>query len=95
MEMYIPEPVIVERTLAEAKEEKIEQIKNYDSSTSVNSFNVISGGNTVSAWLTPAERANYRSSIDAAELVGIENLSLYIGEIPITLPIATAKLMLA
>lgn len=45
--------------------------------------------------MTPAERANYRSSIDAAELVGIDTLSLYIGDMPITLPTATAKLMLA
>lgn len=87
-----PAPV---RTLEQAKREKIEQIEQYDGSDNVNGFDVVKDGNTITAWLTPAERANYRSSIDAAELVGVENLSLYIGEMPITLPTQIAKMMLA
>lgn len=89
------EPVAHQRTLEDAKREKLIAIEQYDASSSVNGFNVVSDGNTISAWLTPAERANYRSSIDAAEVVGIDNLSLYIGETLITLPTATAKVMLA
>lgn len=52
-------------------------------------------GGTITSWLTPAERANYRSSIDAAELVGLTEVSFYIGEMPITLSVQNAKLMLA
>lgn len=89
------EPAPYQRTLEDAKRDKLMAIQQYDASDAVNGFNVVSNGNTISAWLTPAERANYRSSIDAAELVGVDNLSLYIGEMPITLPTATAKLMLA
>lgn len=94
--MTLPEPITHERTLEDAKNEKIAQIDEYDQSDAVNSFDVMQNNEIVtSSWLTPAERANYRSSIDAAELVGLETLSLYIGEIPVTLPTATAKLMLA
>lgn len=84
------------RTLKEAKEEKIDEINTYDASDSVNGFDIERNGEIItSSWLTPAERANYRSSIDAAELVGLTELSLYIGEMPATLPVQTAKLMLA
>lgn len=83
------------RTLEDAKNEKLQAIDDYDNSSFVNGFDVVNGNDTTTAWLTPAERANYRSSIDAAELVGLTELSLYIGEMPITLSVATAKLMLA
>ena len=56
-----------ERTLDDAKREKLAQIHRYDSGDDVNAF--IANGNK--AWLTPAERANYKNSIDAAKLVGI------------------------
>lgn len=96
LNMEVPEVPVYERTLEDAKREKIMSIEEYDYSDNVNSFNVISNDEIVaSSWLTPTERANYRSSIDAAELVGLTELSLYIGEIPVTLPVATAKLMLA
>lgn len=91
--MTLPEPYT--RTLEDAKRDKIDAIEQYDKSSFVNGFDVVSGNDTVTTWLTPEERANYRSSIDAAELVGLTELSLYIGEMPITLPTATAKLMLA
>lgn len=91
--MTLPQPT--ERTLEDAKREKIQAIEEYDRSSFVNGFDVVSGNDTITSWLTPEERANYRSSIDAAELVGLTELSLYIGEIPVTLPTATAKLMLA
>ena len=92
--MTLPEPYV--RTLEDAKREKLMEIDQYDRSNSVNSFDVMHDNEVVaSSWLTPSERANYRSSIDAAELVGLTELSLYIGEMPVTLPTATAKLMLA
>ena len=83
------------RTLEDAKAEKINLIDQYDTSDDVNGFTVLQGENIITAWLTPAERANYRSSIDAAELVGVNNLSLYINDAFITIPTATAKVMLA
>ena len=92
--MTLPEPYT--RTLEDAKMEKLNAIEDYDGSSLVNSFDVMQNNEVVaSSWLTPAERANYRSSIDAAELVGLTELSLYIGEIPVILPTTAAKLMLA
>lgn len=93
--MTLPEPIEYTRTLEDAKNEKLQAIDDYDNSSFVNGFDVVNGNDTITAWLTPAQRANYRSSIDAAELVGLTELSLYIGEIPVTLPTTTAKLMLA
>ena len=81
-----------ERTIGEAKRDKIAEIDSYDDSFNVNSF-LVNG--TVAGWLTPEERSNYRNSIDAAKLLGIENLSLYIGDLPITLSTQQAERMLA
>lgn len=83
----IPEP-----TLDEIKENKIRMIKDHDSSTSVNSF-IVNG--IIEAWLTPEERSNYKSSIDAAKLVGLESLSFYINDILLTTTPTQAELMLA
>lgn len=84
-----------ERTLEQAKSEKIAQIESYNDSDSVNEFSVVKDGTTVTDWLTPEKRSNYRNSIDAAKLVGLENLSLYVGGMSVTLPTQTAELMLA
>ena len=86
---------LAERTLEQAKASKTSEIENYDTSDDVNSFNVVKDGVTVSSWLTPEERANYRNSIDSAETVGVETLELYIGDMPITLATQNAKVMLA
>ena len=50
---------------------------------------------TVIDWLTPDKRSNYRNSIDAAKLVGLTTLSLYVGGMAVTLPTQDAELMLA
>lgn len=100
--MIIPTPH--ERTLEEAKEEMINTINNYDNSESVNSFIVrtpsvseeaVDGYVEITAWITQQERSNYRSSIDSAKLLGVETLSLYIGDMPVTLSTTDAESMLA
>lgn len=89
------------RTLDEAKNEKIYEIEMYDNSDEVNSFNVIvngeDGGEPIrfEGWFTPAERSNYRSSIDAAKLLGIDTLSFYVGSTELTVTTAMAEQMLA
>lgn len=82
---------VVERTLEQAKQEKLAAIEQYDSSDSVNSFSV----NGKSAWLTPEVRGNYKTSIDAAELLGETSISLLIADIAAMLTITNAKMMLA
>ena len=91
--MTLPEPYT--RTLEDAKREKIADIEEYDASSMVNSFNIVDGENTMIAWLTPDKRANYKNSIDAAELVGLTEVHPVFNNIQLTIPTATAKLALA
>jgi len=44
---------VLERTLEQAKLEKITQIENYDSSNMVNSFDVTVGDQVITTWITP------------------------------------------
>ena len=83
---------VPERTLDNAKDQMIATIDAYDSSDAVNSFTV---NGSIEGWFTPAERSNYKSSIDAAKLVGLETLSFFVGDLLVTLPTATAEQLLA
>lgn len=63
-----PEPH--ERTLEEAKAEKLAALKAYDASPAVNSFTI----GSASLWLTPEERANYLLTMQAASEQGITSV---------------------
>lgn len=80
-----------EKTLEQAIQEKLNEIEQYDSSSSVNSFNV----NGTSAWLDKDTRSNYNTSIQAAELLSEETISLLIAGNVISLTLTQAKTMLA
>ena len=84
-----PEPV---RTLAQAKREMIDKIDEYDNSSSVNGFTV---NGSIEAWFTPEERSNYKSSIDAAKLLGISSLTFFIGDVEMSVTPTQAEYMLA
>lgn len=90
LDMFIPEPA--SRTLEDAKEEALSNLQNYDNSEEVNSFTI---NNTLRAWFTPNDRTNYKTSIDSAKILGIEQLSLFVSDIPVTLDIKSAEKMLA
>ena len=83
---------VVDASLEIAKMQKKHEIEEYDRSSYVNDFTV---NNDIHAWLTADERANYRNSIDAAKLLNVANVSLFIGNMPITIPTQTAEVMLA
>lgn len=70
----------------------ISKIKEYDSSQNVNDFTI---NNLIHAWITPAERSNYKNSIDSAKILNVENLSLYISDMPINISTVQAEQMLA
>ena len=97
-------PPVYVRTLEDAKREMNDMINSYDNSDEVNAFIVkipsdseeaVDGFVEMKAWLTPQERSNYRSSVDSAKLLEIDTLSLYIGDMPLTLSTSTAERMLA
>lgn len=80
-----------EKTLEQAIQEKLNKIEVYDSSSSVNSFTV----NDTSAWLDKDTRSNYNTSIQAAELLEEETISLLIAGNVISLTLTQAKTILA
>ena len=89
-----PEPTIEER-LEQAKAEKIATIEEYDKSTAVNGFEVTINGLTFTHWIDPATRADYKDSIDAAELLNMTEVHPVFNGIPITLSVQMAKMALA
>lgn len=93
LSMILPEPY--QRTLEDAKREKILQIKEYDRSSNVNTFNVTLGENTISHWLTPEQRANYKNSIDAAKLLNIEEVHPVFNGTQLTMSTSMAEMALA
>lgn len=90
-----PTPDIPERTIEDAKREKIASIEAYDNSDAVNNFNIVLNGNAINAWLTPDQRANYKNSVDAAKLVGLDELHPVFNGIQLTLQTSTAEMALA
>jgi hypothetical protein len=87
-----PEPSI---TLDRAKLEKIIEIEEYDGSDNVNVFDIIIGNQTISTWITRETRADYKNSLDAAELLGQTEVTPVFNGQAITIPLNTAKLALA
>lgn len=86
---------VPERTIEDAKREKIDSIEAYDNSDAVNSFNIILNGNIIPAWLTPNQRANYKNSVDAAKLIGLDELHPVFNGIQLTLQTSMAEMALA
>lgn len=76
------------KTLQQAKAQMIRLIDEYDNSPAVNSFTI---NGTITGWFNPEERSNYRNSVDAAKRLGVESLSLFIGEEEFTLPTLKAE----
>ena len=90
MELYTP--MERERTLEEAKLEKLMEIEEYDNSEDVNNFTI---NNVIPAWFTPAERTNYALSINSAKLLGQEKLKFPVGANVMEVATEKAELMLS
>lgn len=85
------DPVHV-RNIDDAKNEMKSRIERYDDSEEVNQF-IING--VITGWFTPSERSNYKSSIDAAKLVGIETLTFFVGNNMMEITPSVAEQLLA
>lgn len=94
-EEYIEPAPTPEQLLERAKASKIAELEAYDSSEEVNSFRVNIGNEAVTAWFTPEQRADYKNSIDAAELLGRDVVRPVINGREIELPVSVAKTALA
>lgn len=80
-----------EQLIDEVRNTKLLDLEQYDNSDSVNQFTI----NGIGTWFTPIERSNYTSSISAAKILGVENLTFYIESTAITVPTTQAEWMLA
>lgn len=85
------DPVHV-RNINDAKNEMKSRIERYDDSEEVNQF-IING--VITGWFTPSERSNYKSSIDAAKLVGLETLTFFVGNNMMEITPTVAEQLLA
>jgi hypothetical protein len=88
----VPTP---EQVLESAKQEKIAELDVYDQSDAVNGFDVTIGGQTMSLWIDREIRADYKSSIEAAELLGKADVHPVFNGVEVTLSVQTAKMALA
>lgn len=86
------DPVVTPDPIVVAKNEKLAALATYDAGTDINDFTV---NEQMHAWFTPEMRSNYRNSIDAAKLLGVESLDVFIGDTLVTLPTSSAEQMLA
>lgn len=77
--------------IEELRNEKLDEIKAYDKSDSVNSFTY----NGISGWIDNPTRTSYSASIQNAELLGETSIDLLFNDTVLTLDIDTAKVMLA
>lgn len=88
-EWHKPQPT-EEQLLAQAKEEKIAELLDYDQSNAVNSF-TISGQEM---WLTRDDRTQIDESINAYEAKGETEMTKYFDGVPYTFPLTAWKSML-
>lgn len=89
-QVYVePEPTDAEK-LATAKAEKVAQIEAYDSSPNVEMFTI----NDVPMWLGHELRQQIRTSADAYESLGYENMTKVFNGAEFTFPITVWRQML-
>ena len=79
-----------ERTLEQAKNEKVREIEEYDSSDAVNSFTI--SGQTM--WLTVSERQQLATQISSNEAIGRGTMTRWFNGHEFTYPIESWKQML-
>ena len=88
----VPTP---EERLAQAKRQKIAELEAYDDSDAVNSFDIVMEGKTMSAWIEPDKRSNYRGSLEDCELLGVTDIEVPIAGMLIPMTVADARVKLA
>lgn len=84
-----------QQLLDKAKADKTAQLQAYDASDAVNGFDVVTGSHTITAWLTPEQRANYKNSLDSAEILGMDVVHPVINGVTLELSVSDAKVYLA
>lgn len=86
----------VPMTLDYAKELKKNALAEYDKSDAINDLIIIGSiHGEIHGWLTPEQRSNYKNSVESAKLIGVEELTLYVGDYFFNLTTSDAERYLA
>ena len=93
-EWFDPAPTPTQ-LLERAKANKIAELEAYDDSNAVNSFDIVMDGETMSAWIEPDKRSNYRGSLEDCELLGVTDIEVPIAGMLIPMTVADARVKLA
>lgn len=80
------------KTLESVKNQMYSKIDSYDNSDAVNQFTV---NDELTGWFTPTERANYKTSVDAAKLLNVDLLQFYMEDVLLDVNTTDAETMLA
>lgn len=88
---YLPVKETAEERLVNAKRVKVAEIEAYSNSEAVNEFTF----RGIKAWLTPDIRANYSTSLRAAEFVNKETLTFEVCGQVVSTSVHNARLLLA
>ena len=80
-----------EEVLGKAKRIRLYELERYDTSTAVNAITF----NGVETWLDAQTRANYRNSIESAEILGETSVTVGLAGQAVVLSIMEAKIILA
>lgn len=94
VEWVEPEPT-PEQLLERAKQEKIAELVAYDNSDAVNGFEVVKDGQTITTWIEPEKRSNYRGSLEDCVLLGVTDVDVPIAGMLISMTVADARVKLA
>lgn len=92
---YITPSPTPQQILDNAKNDKLNELDIYDNSENVNSFIINIGDSSITAWITPEKRSDYKNSLDSAELLGMTEVTPVINGVPLTLDVNIAKQALA
>lgn len=84
-------PVEMPTDIDMAKAAKIAEIAAYSDSEAVNALSF----HGIKTWLTPVERANYDTSLTAAELLGEASITFLVNSYELELPVEQARRVLA
>ena len=94
VEWVEPEPT-PEQLLERAKQQKIAELEAYDTSDAVNGFEVVKDGQTMTTWIEPDKRSNYRGSLEDCVLLGVTDIEVPIAGMLIPMTVADARVKLA
>ena len=84
-----------EQVLGAIKQDRLAALEAYDTSPAVNGFEVVKDGQTITTWIEPDKRSNYRGSLDDCVLLGVTDIEVPIAGMLIPMTVADARAKLA